>query len=102
MLTKFHPMHWSHKLAKIQENYHALVKELLSNIMVLEEFCSVVLGTKLFIYTDHKYLTFAMLSFAMFFTDIHLWMNVVCDPTILYHPGKKDGIATFVLLPPMT
>ncbi len=65
--------------------------ELLSIIMVLEEFCSMLLGTEFFIYTDHKNLTFAILKCCC----ILRWQSYVEEygPTILYHPGKKNVIA---------
>ncbi|KAL7448111.1 hypothetical protein ACHAXS_000128 [Conticribra weissflogii] len=37
-------------------------KELLSTVVALEEFGSMLLGAELFIYTDQKNLTFAMLN----------------------------------------
>lgn len=49
--------------------------------MVLEQFCSMLLNGKLFIYTDHKNLTINIL-------------NCCCyGSSILYHPGKKNIIA---------
>ncbi len=46
--------YWSCMLTKLQCNYHTTEKELLSIVMVLEEFCSMLLDTVLFIYTDKK------------------------------------------------
>ncbi|KAL7460044.1 hypothetical protein ACHAXS_000512 [Conticribra weissflogii] len=37
-------------------------KEPLSTVMVFKEFCSMLLGAKLFMYIDDKNLTFAMLN----------------------------------------
>ncbi|KAL7467128.1 hypothetical protein ACHAXS_007498 [Conticribra weissflogii] len=91
-------MYWSRKLTNTQQNYHTMEKELLSIIMILKEFRPMLLGAELFIYTNHKNLTF---------TTLNCW-SVLCwqlyveeyDPTILYHPGKKNVIThTFSHLP---
>ncbi len=90
--------YWSRKLTETQQNYHTVEKELLSITMVLEEFCSMLLGTEHFIYTDHKNLTFVMLNCCCVLS----WWSYVEEygPTILYHPGKKNIIAnTFSQLP---
>ncbi len=73
-------------------------KELLSIVMVLEDFCSMLLDAELFIYTDHKNLTFAILNCG----HVLCWQSCVEEygPTILYHHGKKNVIAnTFSHLP---
>ncbi len=65
-------------------------KELLSIVMVLEEFLSMLLGAELFIYTDHKIVTFATLNCHRKLS----WRSYVEEygPTILCHPGKKNVI----------
>ncbi len=57
-----------------------------------------LLGAELFIYTDHKNLTFAILNCHFI---LHWWLYVEeYDPNILYHPDKKNVIAnTFLRLP---
>ncbi len=90
--------YWSRELTNTQQNYHTMEKELLSIVMVLEEFHSMLLGTELFIYTDHKSLTFANLNCCC----VLCWQSYVEEygPTILYHPGKKNVIVdTFSPLP---
>ncbi|KAL7464349.1 hypothetical protein ACHAXS_004677 [Conticribra weissflogii] len=66
--------------------------------MVPKQFCSVLIGPKLFIYTDNKNLTFTNLNCG----HILCWQSFVDEygPTILYHPGKKNVIAdTFSQFP---
>lgn len=73
-------------------------KELLSIVMVLEQFHSMLLGAKLFIYTNHKNLTYANLNCLC----ILCWQLFVKEygPTILYQPDKTNVIAnTFFCLP---
>ncbi len=52
----------SHKLTETQQNYHTMWKELLSIVMILEEFYSMILDAVFLIYTDHKNLKFATLN----------------------------------------
>ncbi len=74
--------YWSHKLTETQQNYHTMEKGLLSIVMVLEEFHSMLLGAELFIYTDHKNLTFATLN-CCHILCWHLYVEEY-GPTILY------------------
>ncbi len=83
--------YWSRKLTHTLQSYHTMANELLSIVMVLEEFHSMLLGTELFIHTDHKNLTFDMLNYCC----ILRWQLFMEEygPTILCHPGKKNVIA---------
>ncbi len=90
--------YWSNKSINAQQNYHNAEKELLSIIMVLETFHSMLLVAKLFIHTNHTNCTFANLNCCC----ILRWQLFVEEygPTILYHPSKKNVIAyTFSGLP---
>ena len=45
---------YRHKLTPTQQNYTTIEKELLNIFEVFKEFCQMLLGSKLIVYTDHK------------------------------------------------
>ncbi len=91
-------VYWSHKLTDLQYNYHTMEKELLSIVMVLKEFHSMLLVAVLFIYTNDKNLIFATLN-CWFMLQLPSYVDEY-GPTILYQPGQKNVIVNKFFMAP--
>ena len=82
---------YSRKLSDSQTRYTVIELELVSIVETLQEFCSILLGHPINIYTDHKYLTFNNFTMDLF----RHWRLIVEEysPTLYYVKGVHNIIA---------
>ena len=101
MIQKNKPIaYYSKKLTEAQRNYTTTEKELLAIVMTLKEYRKMLWGTKIFIYTDHKNLTFQTFSIQR----VLGWRIFIdeFDTTLRYIKGAKNVLADcFSRLPRM-
>ena len=90
----------SKKLTPAQKNYTTTKKELLAIVMTLTTYRKLLYGSKIYLYTDHKNLTFKTFSVQR----ILCWRLFVdqFDCEVRYIPGKENVLADcFLRLPQM-
>ena len=92
--------YYSKKLTPAQRNYTTTEKELLAIVMTLTTYQKMLYGSKVYLYTDHKNLTFKTFSVQR----ILRWRLFVdqFDCELRYIPGKENVLADcFSRLPKM-
>jgi hypothetical protein len=85
---------YSHKLTNTQTRYTVIELELLAIVETLQEYCTILLGVIIKIYTDHKNLTFTNFN-----TDhVRHWRLIVEEygPEIVYLPRVDNIVADFL------
>jgi hypothetical protein len=85
---------YSCKLTDAQTRYTVIELELLAIVETLQEYCTILLGQFIKIYTEHK-----NLIFANFNTDhVRCWQLIIEEygPEIVYLPGVHNIVANFL------
>ena len=82
-----------HKLSAAQKNYTTIEKELLSVVETLRTFCSMLLGAKITVHTDHKNLTHKLSTFTT--QRVMRWRLLLEEygPKFAYKKGSENCIA---------
>ena len=82
---------YSHKLTKTQKRYMVMEEDLISIVETLKEFCTILLGQELKIFTYHQNITCKNFN-----TDRVLWWSLILEeysPEIEYILGDKNKVA---------
>ena len=78
-------------IEELINRHSTLEKELLAIVETLKEFCNILLGQEIIIYTDHKNLTYKVFN-----TEHVMRWLLICKefgPKLVYLKGKKNIIA---------
>ena len=87
--------YYSKKLNPTQQNYSTMDKTMLSIVMIMWEFYTILLNADLYIHTDHKNLTFKCLE-----NTTNTTMKVIpwrVQPLIVLYTGKTEYSRQHVL-----